>query len=173
MFRRSVLAFGLVQTVDLRLPLFRRRQKRSLYEVVAQTPDFSLWKRVVDEAGLAALLAGQHPLTIFVPTDDAFAGLPADVRAVRRESQDQRRRRLEAIVRDHMLAGVHRPAEIAAGRDDYPTLGAGTMSFSSVGTRSLTVEWTSAIGSEGAAITDLPIEAANGLLYVISKVFIA
>lgn len=173
MFRRSVLAFGLLQTADLRFPLFRRRRPRSLYDLLAATPDFSLWKQVVDEAGLGALLAGQRPLTIFVPTDDAFAGLPADMRAAGHENQDQRRRHLEQIVRDHMLAGMHRPAEISASRDDYPTLGAGTMSFSSIGTRSLTVEWTSALGSEGAAITDLPVEAANGLLYVISKVFTA
>jgi len=47
--------------------------KGSVYTTIAADPDLSLLKTAIDTAGLQGFLSDQSPITIFAPTDDAFA----------------------------------------------------------------------------------------------------
>ncbi len=49
----------------------------TITEIVADNPDFSTLLTAVGEAGLAETLSGDGPFTVFAPTDEAFAALPA------------------------------------------------------------------------------------------------
>jgi uncharacterized surface protein with fasciclin (FAS1) repeats len=49
----------------------------TIADVVAGNADFSTLLAAVQAAGLAETLAGEGPFTVFAPTNDAFAALPA------------------------------------------------------------------------------------------------
>jgi len=47
----------------------------TIVDVVAGNPDFSILADLLDQAGLADVLSGDGPFTLFAPTNDAFAAL--------------------------------------------------------------------------------------------------
>ncbi|KAL9190274.1 hypothetical protein ACHAXT_007485 [Thalassiosira profunda] len=49
---------------------------QNIVEIAAGNPDFETLFAAVDAAGLADALSGEGPLTVFAPTDEAFAALP-------------------------------------------------------------------------------------------------
>jgi hypothetical protein len=52
----------------------------TIVDVASNTEGFSTLVAAVGAAGLAETLSGEGPFTVFAPTDDAFAALPAGVR---------------------------------------------------------------------------------------------
>jgi len=54
---------------------------RTIAETAAATPQLSTLNRLVQDAGLADMLKGPGPYTVFAPSNDAFAALPANTMA--------------------------------------------------------------------------------------------
>src|SRR5688572_25057092 len=54
-------------------------QDQNIVETAAGSEDFSTLVSLVESAGLAETLSGEGPFTVFAPTNEAFAALPADV----------------------------------------------------------------------------------------------
>ncbi len=52
-------------------------QSATIVDVAAGNPDFSTLVAAVEAAGLVETLQGPGPFTVFAPTDEAFAALPA------------------------------------------------------------------------------------------------
>jgi uncharacterized surface protein with fasciclin (FAS1) repeats len=50
---------------------------KTIVQVAASSPQFSMLVKLVKAAGLAGALAGKGPLTVFAPTNAAFAKVPA------------------------------------------------------------------------------------------------
>ena len=59
------------------LPGAALAQSANIVDVAAGNPDFSTLVAAVEAAGLAETLQGPGPFTVFAPTDEAFAALPA------------------------------------------------------------------------------------------------
>ncbi|MFG6489177.1 fasciclin domain-containing protein [Roseateles sp. BYS78W] len=49
----------------------------------ARDPQFTPFNRLAAQSGLAEELRGAGPLTVFVPSDDAFKAMPAKTKAAR------------------------------------------------------------------------------------------
>lgn len=75
----------------------------SVLSVAKQNGDFSTLTRAIEAAGLADTLSAQGPMTIFAPTDEAFAKLPAGTleNLLKPENKDQ----LVKLLSNHVVSG--------------------------------------------------------------------
>ena len=111
-------------------------------------------------AGLVEALAGKGPLTVFAPTDDAFAKLPAGT--VESLLKPENKAKLAAILKYHVVAGrVYSTDALAAGK-------ATTLQGDAV---KIAVKGKTAMVNDAKLVaTDL--DASNGVIHVIDSVIL-
>ncbi len=114
----------------------------------------------VTAAGLAATLKGPGPFTVFAPSDDAFAKLPAGTveTLVKPESKDK----LTAILMLHVLPGKVMAADVTGKK----------MTPASAGGEMLHVDGTNGVVVNGAHLTKADIVCSNGVIHVIDTVLL-
>ena len=114
----------------------------------------------VTAAGLADTLKGAGPFTVFAPTDDAFAKLPAGTvdDLVKPENKDK----LTAILTLHVISGAVHAADIAGK----------TLSPASVNGEALAVDGTDGVTVNGAKVISADIACTNGVIHVIDTVLL-
>lgn len=129
-----------------------------LLETAISTEDFNVLVAAVEAAGLEDALKGPGPLTVFAPTDAAFASLPAGVLdALLQDPGGQ----LTDVLLYHVVPGRLTASDIADG-DSLQTVQGSEMAFN---------ETSSGFNINNDAniiITD--IEASNGIIHVIDGV---
>ena len=115
-------------------------------------------------AGLAGALAEGENLTVFAPTDEAFAALPEGTveTLLKPENKDQ----LAAILSYHVL-----PRELASNQLPGRTIHVKTIKAG--GDRLLAVtKSSSGVTVDGANVVAADIRADNGIIHVIDKVML-
>jgi uncharacterized surface protein with fasciclin (FAS1) repeats len=114
----------------------------------------------VTAAGLGATLKGAGPFTVFAPSDDAFAKLPAGTveTLVKPESKDK----LTAILMLHVLPGKVMAADLAGK----------TLTPKSAGGEELHVDGTHGVTVNSAHVTKADIACSNGVIHVIDAVLL-
>ena len=95
----------------------------TIVDVAAGNPDFSTLVAAVKAAGLVDTLNGEGPFTVFAPTNEAFAKLPAGTldNLLKPENKDQ----LAAILKYHVVSGKVK-AEQAVTLDEATTVNGAT-----------------------------------------------
>ena len=116
-------------------------------------------KSSVTAAGLVDTLSGKGPFTVFAPTDEAFAKLPAGTvdNLLKPENKDK----LTAVLTYHVLAGKVMAADVK------------TMSAKTVNGKELAHNVDAGkvtVGAGNVVKTDIP--ASNGVIHVIDTVLI-
>lgn len=121
---------------------------------------FTTLVAAVTAAGLVETLKGAGPFTVFAPSDDAFAKLPAGTveDLVKPENKDK----LTAILTLHVLSGAVHAADIAGK----------TLSPASVNGEALTVDGTDGVTVNGAKVVSADIACTNGVIHVIDAVLL-
>jgi uncharacterized surface protein with fasciclin (FAS1) repeats len=121
---------------------------------------FSTLVAAVTAAGLVDTLKGAGPFTVFAPTDEAFAALPAGTveDLVKPENKDK----LTAILTLHVLSGAVHAADIAGK----------TLSPASVNGEALSVDGTDGVTVNGAKVVTADIACTNGVIHVIDTVLL-
>ncbi len=84
----------------------------TIVEVAAGNKSFSTLVAAVKAAGLVETLSGAGPFTVFAPTDEAFAKLPAGT--VEALVKPENKEKLTAILTYHVLAGKIMAADAIA-----------------------------------------------------------
>lgn len=111
-------------------------------------------------AGLAGALAGDGPLTVFAPTDAAFAKLPAGT--VESLLKPENKDKLAAILKYHVVAGrVYSEDALAAKR--AKTLQGSDVNISVAG---------GSAKVQNANLVKTDIDATNGVIHVIDSVIL-
>ena len=112
----------------------------------------------VQAAGLVDTLKGPGPFTVFAPTDEAFAKLPAGTvdDLLKPENKDK----LVAILTYHVVPGKVMSTDVA---------GKETMAKSVQGSE-ITVNGTNGVMVDGATVVQADIAADNGVIHVIDQV---
>ena len=113
----------------------------------------------VTAADLAGALSAPGPLTVFAPTDDAFAALPAGLVdcLLLPESKDA----LTAILTYHVVDGAVMSTDLTAG--PVPTLQG----------EDITVDLSDGVTlNDSVKVTTADIEASNGVIHVIDGVLV-
>ena len=109
----------------------------------------------VQEAGLVDTLKGEGPFTVFAPTDDAFAKLPAGTL----DALLQDKQKLAQILTYHVVAGKVTAAQVRPGQ------------LKTVEGQSLTVRAKNGVVMvDNAKVTMTDIMASNGVIHVIDTV---
>jgi uncharacterized surface protein with fasciclin (FAS1) repeats len=121
---------------------------------------FTTLVAAVTAAGLVNTLKGAGPFTVFAPSDDAFAALPAGTveTLVKPENKDK----LTAILLLHVLPGKVMAADVAGQVMDPTTAGGATVHVD--GTHGVTVD--------GAKVVTADIACSNGVIHVIDAVLL-
>ncbi len=125
----------------------------TVLEVAAETPEFSTLINVLDAAGLTQTLQGGGPFTVFAPTNEAFAELPAgELDALLAD-----RSALARLLSYHVVPGSFTTADITAEMTGFTTLTGDELPITQEG-----------VGD--AAVTAVNIPASNGVVFAIDTV---
>ncbi len=130
----------------------------TLWDVVLNSPDLSEFKAAVETAGLVDAINGPDVITVFAPSNPAFAQLRAGVGGPELLNDPAA---LAAVLRNHIVTGQVLMSGLTAPTD-LPTLGGGTLT---VDAQAGTVD--------DAMLLVRDVQASNGALDVINRVLIA
>ncbi|MEO1745667.1 MAG: fasciclin domain-containing protein [Pseudomonadota bacterium] len=136
----------------------------NIVEVAQGAGIFGTLIAAAQAAGLDGALANGDNLTVFAPTDDAFAALPAGTveSLLKPENKDQ----LAAILSYHVL-----PRELASNQLPGRTIHVRTIK--SGGDRLLAVTKSGgAVTVDNATVVQADIQADNGIIHVIDTVML-
>jgi uncharacterized surface protein with fasciclin (FAS1) repeats len=111
-------------------------------------------------AGLVEALSGDKPLTVFAPTDDAFAALPKGT--VETLLKPENKEQLAGILKYHVVAGRVFSGDLLSGKE-VTTLQGGKLSVTMK-------EGKAKVLNAGLLKTD--IDASNGVVHVIDTVLL-
>ncbi|HBN52429.1 MULTISPECIES: fasciclin domain-containing protein [Thalassospira] len=129
-----------------------------IVDTAVSAGSFKTLVAAVQAAGLVETLKGEGPFTVFAPTDDAFAKLPAGT--VDDLLKPENKEKLVAILTYHVVPGKVMSTDIA-GKE---------MEVASVQGDTIDVNATSGVMVDGATVTQADIEADNGVIHVIDTV---
>jgi uncharacterized surface protein with fasciclin (FAS1) repeats len=112
----------------------------------------------VTAAGLVDTLKSEGPFTVFAPSDDAFAKLPAGT--VDGLVKPENLEKLKAILTYHVMAGKVMAKDVGGKKLTPATVNGAT----------LAVDGTDGVKVNGASVTAADIECTNGVIHVIDAV---
>ena len=134
-------------------------QQKTIVGVAAGAGQFKTLVAAVKAAGLVKTLNGKGPFTVFAPTDEAFAKLPAGT--VENLLKPENKEKLVAVLTYHVLPGKLMAADLTT--TNAKTLNGKELPIK-VDAGKVTVG--------GANVTKTDIEASNGVIHVIDAVLI-
>src|SRR5690349_11245082 len=150
------VAFALVVAAPVRAE--ESASKKDIVDTAVSAGSFKTLVAAVKAAGLVDTLKGQGPFTVFAPTDEAFAKLPAGT--VEDLLKPENKEKLTAILTYHVV-----PAK-AMAKDVAGMPGAKTVNGKEL---KLKVDGGKVMIND-AVVTKADIEASNGVIHVIDAV---
>ena len=132
--------------------------EKDIVDTAVGAGQFKTLAAALDAAGLVATLKGDGPFTVFAPTDDAFAKLPAGTVEVLLKPENKQK--LVDVLTYHVVPGKVMAADVAKLEK------AKTVNGKSIDIR---VEGNS-VKVNDANVTATDIGATNGVIHVVDKV---
>ena len=124
-----------------------------ILEVATSSGSFKTLTKAISTAGLAETLKSKGPFTVFAPSDEAFAKLPAST--------------IDALLKDPSRMKMVLNYHIVQGRPDLRK----TASVRTLEGQSLKVEnGDGRIRVNGVRVTQPGIEASNGVIHAVDRV---
>ncbi len=130
---------------------------KNIVEIASGNKDFSTLVAAVVAAGLAETLSGNGPFTVFAPTNEAFAKLPAGT--VEELLKPENKAKLASILTYHVVAGKVLSKDLSNGQKAKTVNG-----------QEITVAIGDGVKIENATVTTADLEASNGVIHVIDSV---
>jgi len=128
----------------------------SLVEVAEDAGTFTTLLTALDVAGLTATLEGDGPFTVFAPSDEAFARIPADAISALLDNPEL----LASVLTYHVVPGRVLASDVV-GLTSATTVNGKALAISVDG---------GAVKVDGANVVATDIEARNGVIHVIDDV---
>jgi transforming growth factor-beta-induced protein len=133
--------------------------KADIVDTAVAAGSFNTLAAALKAAGLVDVLKGKGPFTVFAPTDDAFAKLPAGT--VESLLKPENKAKLIAVLTYHVV-----PGKVMS--KDVKTMSAGTVNGQridlAVNGKNVTVD--------KAKVTAVDVEASNGVIHIIDSVIL-
>lgn len=128
-----------------------------IVDTAVSAGSFSTLVAAVQAAGLVDTLKGDGPFTVFAPTDEAFAALPAGTvdDLLKPENKDK----LAAILTYHVVSGKVMSTDLSDG-----------MTAKTVEGSEITVDLDNGVMINDANVVTADVAADNGVIHVIDKV---
>ncbi len=139
--------------------------EKTIVDVAAEAGQFEVLIQAAQKAGLADFLSTESNITVFAPTDAAFAALLNDLGAS--SLDDINATTLKNILTYHVVDGVTRSNQLSSGA--IPSLNTNSPDQSAL---SLLVNVGNDVMINNAKVTSPDVEASNGIIHVIDKVLL-
>lgn len=152
---RSVL---LASSISASMAMAAPAWAADIVDTAISAGSFKTLVSAVQAAGLVDTLKGPGPFTVFAPSDEAFAKLPAGT--VEDLLKPENKEKLVAILTYHVVPGKVMAADVA---------GKETMAKSVQGGE-ISVNGTNGVMVDGAKVVQADIAADNGVIHVIDSV---
>jgi uncharacterized surface protein with fasciclin (FAS1) repeats len=133
-------------------------EKKNIVETAVSAGQFNTLVTAVKAADLVETLSGPGPFTVFAPTDDAFAALPAGTV----ESLLQNKDKLQAILTYHVVPGKVMASDVV-----------NLQSAKTVNGQEITITVKDGmVMVDNAKVIKTDIECTNGVIHVIDVVIL-
>jgi uncharacterized surface protein with fasciclin (FAS1) repeats len=130
---------------------------KDIVAVASANGSFKTLVAAVKAAGLVETLQGKGPFTVFAPTDEAFAKLPAGT--VESLLKPENKEKLVGILTYHVVPGKVMAADVKSGM------------VKTVNGKELTVKVADGkVTVDGAKVVTADVAASNGVIHVIDTV---
>jgi uncharacterized surface protein with fasciclin (FAS1) repeats len=134
--------------------------ERDIVDTAVKAGQFKTLAAALEAAGLVSTLKGVGPFTVFAPTDEAFAKLPAGT--VEDLLKPENKQQLTDLLTYHVVPGKVTAADVA-GLDEAKSVN-GKMIDVEVDGGSVKVN--------DAVVTATDVAASNGVIHIIDKVIL-
>ncbi len=140
------------------VPASAQMMEEDIVDVAVAAGDFTTLAAALEAAGLVETLKGEGPFTVFAPTDEAFAKLPAGtVEALLQDPEA-----LAAILTYHVV-----PGEVTSGQvvnlTEATTVNGATIDISTANGK---------VMINDATVIAADVSASNGVIHVIDTVIL-
>ncbi|WP_298715705.1 fasciclin domain-containing protein [uncultured Oceanisphaera sp.] len=154
---KTLTALALLLSAGVALAA-HHEEKKDIVDTAVEAGSFSTLVTAVKAADLVDTLKGEGPFTVFAPTDDAFAKLPAGT--VEDLLKPENKDKLTAVLTYHVVPGKVMAAD-AMKADSATTVQGGDITISTMDGKVMV---------DDATVTQADIEASNGVIHVIDTV---
>lgn len=137
----------------------RAEETKDIVDTAVSAGSFNTLAKALEAAGLIDALKGTGPFTVFAPTDEAFAKLPAG--AVEDLLKPENREKLRSVLLYHVVKGKYDAAKVAKlNGESVQTLQGG----------SVMIRTTHGVMVDKASVLKADVAASNGIIHVIDSV---
>lgn len=139
---------------------YKTPDQSDIVDTAVAAGSFNTLAAALEAAGLVDALKGDGPFTVFAPTDEAFAKLPAGTvdNLLKPENKEQ----LAAILTYHVVPGAVTASQVV-GIPEAATLQGSNLQFTAD---------SSGVTVNGANVIKADVEASNGVIHVIDGVLL-
>ncbi len=132
--------------------------KKDIVETAAEAGSFGTLVAALEEADLIATLKGDGPFTVFAPTDEAFAKLPAGT--LEELFRPENKSRLQSILTYHVVPAKVAAADVVKLTEAKTVNGGNLMVKANMGK----------VMVDNAQVIKTDIKCSNGIIHVIDAV---
>ena len=130
---------------------------RDIVDTAVSAGQFNTLAKALTEAGLVDTLKGKGPFTVFAPTDEAFAKLPAGTL----EALLKDKSKLTAVLTYHVVAGKVMAADVVKLSEAKTVQG-----------QDIKITTMGGVMVNDAHVVTADVMASNGVIHVIDKVIL-
>ncbi|MBE7433727.1 MAG: fasciclin domain-containing protein [Anaerolineales bacterium] len=154
---------GVIHVIDavLLLPSDEAAESNTIVDVAVADGRFTTLVAAVQAAGLVETLSGEGPFTVFAPTDEAFAALPAGT--VESLLLPENKQQLTDILTYHVVSGKVMAADVVNLTSAPTVLGKDI---------TITVKDGKVFLNDTVQVIITDVEASNGVIHVIDAVLL-
>jgi uncharacterized surface protein with fasciclin (FAS1) repeats len=134
--------------------------QHDIVDTAVAAGSFKTLVAAVTAADLVTTLKGAGPFTVFAPSDDAFAHLPAGT--VENLVKPENKAQLVKVLTLHVMSGAVLAKDVSGQK----------VSPASLSGEALHVDGTHGVTVNGAHVTQADIVCTNGVIHVIDKVLL-
>ena len=134
--------------------------EQDIVDTAVAAGSFKTLAAAIQAAGLVDTLKGSGPFTVFAPTDEAFAKLPAGT--VENLLKPENREQLKAVLTYHVVPGKVTAAQVTQ-LDSAKTVNGQTVRIRTSG---------GAVMVDDAKVVKTDVTASNGVIHVIDSVML-
>ena len=130
---------------------------KNIVETAIAAGSFKTLATALTAAGLVETLTGAGPFTVFAPTDDAFAKIPAAT--LTDLLKPENKEKLTGILTYHVVAGKVMAADVVK-----------LTTAKTVNGQEVKIDATNGVKINDSTVTTADIEAGNGVIHIIDTV---
>lgn len=135
-----------------------RGQSKDIVDTAVAAGSFTTLAKALQAADLVTTLKGPGPFTVFAPTDEAFAKLPAG--ALDDLLKPENKAKLQSVLKYHVVPGKVMAADVTK-RSPAKTVEGQALTVKEMGGKVMV---------DAATVTKTDISASNGVIHVIDTV---